>query len=191
MPLGFETLQHGHPFSGVPSKNTEDTLVRDWQWKKYWASTAGSVLTVMQVVLWVAYGSGDVRWLTVSGIVLWCVGVVFAWVPIFQFKRQGGVARGESYVKTTVLVDTGVYAIVRHPQFISWPMFSVALMLITQHWLVVALGATSIALYGKDFRAVDALAIEKFGDAYRDYMDRVPGWNPLAGVWRWARQRIF
>ncbi len=162
--------------------------MRDWQWKEYWASTAGSVLTVAQVVLWIVNGSGEVRWLALLGVALWSVGVIFSWVPIIQFKRQGGVAKGESYVKTTVLVDTGIYAIVRHPQFISWPMFSVALMLIVQSWLVVALGVVSIALYVQDFSKVDAMNIDKFGDAYRDYMERVPAWNPVAGVWRWARR---
>ena len=37
-------------------------------------------------------------------------------LPIITFRRKGGVAKGESYIKTTVLVDTGIYAIVRHPQ---------------------------------------------------------------------------
>lgn len=164
--------------------------MRDWQWKEYWASTAGSILAVAQVVLWVIWGSGDITWLALVGIALWWVGVVFAWVPIFQFKRQGGVAKGESYIKTSVLVDTGIYAIVRHPQFISWPMFSIAVMLIVQHWLVVALGAAAIVLFCLDFRKVDAADIAKFGDAYRDYMERVPGWNPTAGVWRLVRRKI-
>jgi protein-S-isoprenylcysteine O-methyltransferase Ste14 len=118
------------------------------------------------------------------------VGVIFALVPIFQFKRRGGVARGESYVKTTVVVDAGLYAIVRHPQFISWPMFSVALMLMTQQWVVVALGGASILLFCLDFRGVDDEEIAKFGDAYRDYMRRVPGWDPVVGLWRWSRRRF-
>lgn len=98
------------------------------------------------------------------------------------------VAKGKSHIKTTMLVDTGIYAIIRHPQFISWPTFSAALMLIVQQWLVVALGAASIVLFCKDFREVDSSEIEKFGDEYRDYMERVPGWNPVAGVWRWIRR---
>lgn len=160
----------------------------DWQWKRYWASSLGSALTVAQVVLWLLLGGGPVRWLVLCGVALWCVGVVFAWLPIIQFKRQGGVAKGDSYVKTTVLVDSGIYAIVRHPQFVSWPMFAVALMLMVQHWVVVVLGVASIALYVTDFRKVDALAVERFGEPYREYMARVPGWNPIAGVWRLLRR---
>ena len=164
--------------------------MRDWQLKKYWASTIGTVLTLAQVALWVVYGSGRIGWLTIVGVVLWCLGVIFAWVPIFQFKRCGGVAKGDSYVKTTVLVDTGLYAIVRHPQFISWPMFSVAIALIVQRWPVSVLGGLSIVFFCLDFRKADAANIEKFGDVYREYMERVPGWNPVAGVWRWMRRRI-
>lgn len=163
--------------------------MRDRQWTEYWASSLGSAFIVAQFVLWIIRGSGDLRWLVYVGIALWCVGVVFAWVPIFQLKRRGGVARGESYVKTTVLVDTGIYGIVRHPQFLSWPMFSVALMLMAQQWIVVVLGAASLGLCWLDFRKVDSIDVEKFGDAYRDYMQRVPGWNPVAGLWRWVRRR--
>ena len=163
--------------------------MRHWQWRKYWASTAGAALLLAQLVLWIAWGGGDVRWLALTGVTLWMVGVVFSLVPIFQFKRRGGVARGESYVKTTLVVDAGLYAIVRHPQFISWPMFSVALMLMTQQWVVVALGGASILLFCLDVRGVDEEEIAKFGDAYRDYMSRVPGWDPVVGLWRWSRRR--
>jgi protein-S-isoprenylcysteine O-methyltransferase Ste14 len=163
--------------------------MRDWQWRKYWASAAGGVLLLTQIALWIAWGGGDVAWLALTGVALWVVGVVFALVPILQFKRRGGVAKGESYVKTTVIVDSGVYAVVRHPQFISWPMFSVALMLMTQQWLVVVLGALSILLFCLDFRTVDERELAKFGDAYRDYITRVPGWNPLVGIWRWFRRK--
>lgn len=164
--------------------------MRDSQWKKYWASTAGTVLTLAEVALWIAFGSGNVTWLVIIGVVLWCMGIVFAWVPIFQFKRQGGVAKGDSYVKTTVLVDTGLYAIVRHPQFISWPMFSVAVVLIVQRWSVLGLAVASVVLFFLDFRKVDAKNVEKFGDAYREYMKRVPGWNPVLGVWRWTQRKM-
>lgn len=160
----------------------------DQPWREYLASTIGSVLVVAQLILFIIWGTGDVGWLTYVGFVLWWVGVIFAWVPIFQFKRQGGVAKGESYIRTTVLVDTGFYAIVRHPQFIAWPMFTVALMLLSQHWVVVALGVLSFPLLCVDFHKVDARNIEKFGDAYVEYAARVPGWNPVEGLWRLLRR---
>jgi protein-S-isoprenylcysteine O-methyltransferase Ste14 len=162
------------------------------RWMDYSAYT-GIVLTVTQVVFWLVLGSGDVTWLVLAGIALLLIAVVFVVLPIVQFKRQGGVAEGESYGNTTALVDTGLYAIVRHPQYVSLPMFSLALVLIVQHWTVAALGASSIALFYLTFRRADGMDIDenidKFGDAYREYAERVPGWNPIVGVWRLARRR--
>ena len=60
--------------------------------------------------------------------------MVFAVLPILTLRRQGGVAKGQSYMKTTTLVDTGIYAIVRHPQGgTAWLLFNLATMLIAQH----------------------------------------------------------
>jgi protein-S-isoprenylcysteine O-methyltransferase Ste14 len=95
------------------------------------------------------------------------------------------VAKGKSYVHTTRLVDTGVYAIVRHPQMgTAWLLMCVALMLITQHWISVALGIPAMVLTYVDLLKPDQRLIEKFGDAYRRYMERVPRVNCVAGIIR-------
>ena len=111
--------------------------------------------------------------------------------PVSRLCRQGGVAKGESFTETTVLVDTGLDAIVRHPQYIGLLTMGTALMLIVQHWSAVALGAASIGLSCVDSRKVEREeGADKFGNAYLEYMVRVPEWNPLAGVWRWLRRRL-
>lgn len=155
------------------------------KWVASWIATA---LTIGQLILLFVFGSGDIAWLRYAGFVLWAVSAVFGWLPIIQFKRQGGVAKGDSYMKTTRLVDTGLYGIVRHPQFIAWPILAVAVSLVSQHPVVIVMGAGVIAMSALDFRAVDQLDIEKFGDEYREYMERVPGWNPVAGLWRRIRR---
>ena len=40
--------------------------MHSWQWKKYWASTAGSVAVVAQVVLWIIWGFGEIAWLALG-----------------------------------------------------------------------------------------------------------------------------
>ncbi len=100
------------------------------------------------------------------------------------------MARGESYIKTTRLVDTGLYAIVRHPQFVAWPIMSLAVALVSQRPVVVAMGAAAFVLACMDFRQVDARNLAKFGEEYRLYMERVPGWNFIAGLWRWVNRRM-
>jgi protein-S-isoprenylcysteine O-methyltransferase Ste14 len=156
------------------------------QWTGSWIATG---LTIGQIVILVVVGSGEIAWLRYAGFALWGLAAVFGWVPIYQFKKRGGVAKGDSYVKTTQLVDSGLYAIVRHPQFVAWPLMNVAVALVSQHLVIVVMGLAAFMLSCMDFRKVDARDIDKFGEPYRAYMDRVPGWNFVAGLWRWVNSR--
>jgi protein-S-isoprenylcysteine O-methyltransferase Ste14 len=115
---------------------------------------------------------------------------IFGVLPIINLRRKGGVAKGESYVKTTVLVDTGLYAIVRHPQGgTTWLLINLGILLIAWHWTSTVLGLLSMVLVYADTFKTDQACIEKFGDAYREYIQRVPRVNFVAGIVRlvWRR----
>lgn len=155
-------------------------------WIASWISTA---LIIGQIILLIVFGGGDIDWLRYLGFVLWALAAVLGWLPIYEFKKYGGVAEGDSYMATTRLVTTGLYAVVRHPQFVAWPIMAVAVATVSQHLLVIAMGAVAIVLAAVDFRKVDELAIAEFGDEYPRYMEQVPGWNLAAGIWRRLRRR--
>ena len=122
-------------------------------------------------------------------ICLW-TSAIFGMLPIITFRRKGGVPRGESYIKTTVLVDTSIYAIVRHPQGgTAWLLINLGVMLIAQHWTSVVLGLVSMGLVYADTFKADRYCIEKFGDEYKRYMERVPRVNFVAGIIRLVRGR--
>jgi len=121
------------------------------------------------------------------GFVLWAAGCVLAWhawLPIFYFPRKAGVAKGKSYVHTTVLGTTGIYSVVRHPQYLSSFVLAFALALISQPWLIILLGAVGSALFGLGLKGEDDVNIEKFGDDYRRYKERVPGYDIMLGILR-------
>jgi protein-S-isoprenylcysteine O-methyltransferase Ste14 len=124
------------------------------------------------------------------GVGLYSVsGLVFGMLPVLEFRKKGGVKKGDSYIHTTKLVDTGVYAIVRHPQYLTWMLWAVAGMALFQHWTAVLLGLPIIPLTYLDMMREDARMIEKFGDQYRGYMKRVPMANFLLGIFRSMRAR--
>jgi protein-S-isoprenylcysteine O-methyltransferase Ste14 len=103
------------------------------------------------------------------------MGTVFAVWPIITLRTRGRVPQGKSYMQTTALVETGIYAIVRHPQGgTAGILFNLALLLIGQHWLLVVLAALGILLIYLDTFNADVACIEKFGKAYVQYMQRVP-----------------
>jgi len=62
-------------------------------------------------------------------------------------------------------------------------------LLLYPHWLFGVLGVIGATLTYLSTKDEDKRLIEKFGDAYREYMQRVPGMNFLLGIIRlWRRQ---
>jgi protein-S-isoprenylcysteine O-methyltransferase Ste14 len=153
-------------------------------------SSIASVLTVTQIILaFFLYGQGSdmIKWV---GWICVLISGVFGVLPIITFRRKGGVPEGESYMKTTILVDSGIYAIVRHPQGgTAWLLINLGVLLIAWHWSSLALGLVSMGLVYADTYKADQYCIEKFGDAYRHYIQQVPRVNFLAGIIQFVRTR--
>jgi len=145
-----------------------------------------SVLLILQIVLaFFVFTDPRIQALNIAGWLIWILGTVFAIVPIFALRKGGGVPQGKSYMETTALVDTGIYAIVRHPQGgTAGILLSLALVLIGQHWLLLVLAAVATLLLYLDTFNADEACISKFGQAYVHYMQRVPRVNFLVGIKR-------
>jgi len=110
-----------------------------------------------------------IGWVTLVG------GLVLVMAPMVMFPRRGGVAKGKSFIETTRLVDSGLYAIV------------LTTLLWYPHWLFGVLGAAGTVVIYLGCREEDKLLIKKFGDDYKGYMQRVPRMNFLLGSIRLLR----
>jgi protein-S-isoprenylcysteine O-methyltransferase Ste14 len=122
------------------------------------------------------------------GWATWFIMCMLGWWPVVELRRRGSVAKGASYTETTRLVDTGPYAIVRHPQYLSFMLINLSLALIVQHWLVAILGAVGIALvYFGILPDAERFNLSRFGDEYRRYAEKVPRVNLVSGVARLLR----
>ena len=132
----------------------------------------------------------DLEALIYLGWVIWVMSLVLGFLPIWTLKRRGGVPKGRGYVHTTVLVETGVYSIVRHPQYTAGILLSVALVLITQSWIVLVLGFVVMPLIYLDTVRTDRDEVHKFGEPYQRYMERVPSTNFLLGYIRLVGRRM-
>ena len=128
--------------------------------------------------------------LLIIGWVIWAFGMVLVMAPIVMFPRRGGVPKGKSFVKTTRLVDTGIYAIVRHPQYTGGVLaIFLTTLLWYPHWLFGVLGVMGAVVVYLSCREEDKYLIEKFGDNYVAYMQKVPRMNFLLGSIRLLRRR--
>lgn len=141
---------------------------------------------ILSFLLYDENGNTTIR--NIGWVILW-ISAIFGWLPIFTLRKLGGVPQGKGYVHTTVLVDRGVYAIVRHPQYLAGMLLGLALTLIAQHWIVAVLGAAAIIVYYVDTYEEEASSIEKFGEQYIQYMKKVPRVNFLLGILRFVQAK--
>ena len=154
---------------------------------EYLPSTISSLLLISQIIVGIYLLSyiTQIEIVAYTGVALYILsGLIFGMLPTFEFRKKGGVKKGKSYIHTTKLVDTGIYSIVRHPQYVTFILFAIAGMLLFQHWIVIILGILIIPLVYLDLLRADNLLIEKFGNEYQKYIQKVPRANFLLGVYR-------
>ena len=159
-------------------------------WKDFILICIYGPLLIVQVVLVLKfYNFLESTLLVAGGWILLFLFFIIGALPRYEFKKKGEVTEGKSYIHTTALVDTGIYAVVRHPQFLSWILLSFGLVLLSQYWLSAVLAIPIAAMvYVEAYRA-DKLLIEKFGEDYREYMRNVPRMNLLVGVLKLCERR--
>lgn len=150
---------------------------------------AGILIVAQYILGFFVYKLPGLRGLQWAGGAVWVPSLILGVAPIFILRKEGGVEKGKSYIKTRQLVVTSLYAIVRHPQYMGGILLNLALMLLAQHWLIILLGCISAVLIWLDIQAADQECIEKFGDEYRRYMQRVPQINFILGAIRFIRTK--
>jgi protein-S-isoprenylcysteine O-methyltransferase Ste14 len=165
-------------------------IKKNHSWRNAVPSTLASLLFILQIIigLYLLSEVSQIAILAYIGVLLYVFsGIVFGMLPVFEFRKKGKVKKGKSYIHTTKIVDTGIYSIVRHPQYVTFIMWAIAGMLLFQHWIVILLGIPVIPLTYIDLINADKDAIGKFGDDYKRYMQKVPRANFLLGIIRKLR----
>lgn len=123
-----------------------------------------TVLDELRIFAWIAFGIG-------------CALVILS---IVALRSKG----------TKAIIDSGIYAVVRHPMYLGGIFFYVYMILWTQHWIIAVLAIVGMAcVYYTMKIEEEERCIEKFGDAYRQYMQSVPRANILVGVIQLLRRR--
>jgi protein-S-isoprenylcysteine O-methyltransferase Ste14 len=166
-------------------------IKKSHSWMNVIPSTLATLLFISQIIVGIYLLSevSQIAILAYIGVGLYVFsGIFFGMLPTFEFRKKGDVKKGKSYIHTTKLVDTGIYSIVRHPQYVTFIMWAIAGMLLFQHWFVILLGIPVIPLTYIDLIKADKDAIDKFGDNYKQYMKKVPRANFIFGIIRLLRR---
>jgi len=124
-----------------------------------------------------------VGWLTLP------VALFFFFSLIIYFRKEGKPGEGKGLMNTTVLVDSGTYAIVRHPQTLGTILLMSASILISQHWVAAIVGLPLLVWAYLEVVKEEKSLMVKFGDDYKRYMQNVPRINFVLGVIRLLQRR--
>jgi len=120
------------------------------------------------------YNSANLVKLVYAGWIIMAFGIIFL--------LCSSKSRKKGHADSSGLVERGMYAFVRHPEFLGHILIIFALVIISQHCFIV--GAILIVLLCLAMIDEEKRNIEKFGNAYRDYMKKVPRINLIAGIIR-------
>ncbi|MFX1320409.1 MAG: methyltransferase family protein [Promethearchaeota archaeon] len=168
----------------------KDISLSKYSWKDFILSMIYQPLLIAQCVLvFFFYSFYHLNFLTWFGWVFMILFMVVGSLPKQAFNRYGEIEKGECHIHTTRLVDKGIYAIIRHPYWLCWIFLSISLTLMSQYWLMVIFGIIICSIvYGETY-LLDKGLIEKFGNEYKAYKEKVPRINLILGFIKYVKRK--
>jgi protein-S-isoprenylcysteine O-methyltransferase Ste14 len=133
---------------------------------------------------------GPSRPLRAASAVLVVVALALIVPPFGQLRRHGEAPPGASYMETARVADRGLYAVVRHPQYLGYMLLASGLALRAHNLPMVLAAAIAIALFAAHTAAEERDCAARFRADWERYGAEVPRFNlPLGLLRSWRRRR--
>jgi len=145
-----------------------------------------SVVTISLIVVTQFLPRGGDPYLRGTGVFVLLLAGVFIFAPFYLLARHGG-KDGQSYMRANVVVDRGLYAITRHPQYLGYIFLACGFALLSQHWVAVLLAVVGATFFYLQAVREEIYCLAQFGEPYEQYLRRVPRFNIVLGMIRLAR----
>jgi len=127
--------------------------------------------------IWIQF---NVLPLRIIGFILYIPAAFFVLSAFATLKRMGKPETGWEH--TTIIINSSVFRIVRHPLYLGTAIWTIGLMLVFQSVPSTILGIVNMFCFWMASKKEDTFNIQKFGDGYREYMKKVPMWNAFKGL---------
>jgi protein-S-isoprenylcysteine O-methyltransferase Ste14 len=137
-----------------------------------------AIFITLITVGWLWIGQ-QITWLAYIGLALYIPAALFV-IPSFMYLKHKGTPK-DGWEDTTQLVDTGVYRITRHPMYFGSALFTLGVVLVQQSIISIIPGIIAVILFFIASKGEEKKLINKFGDAYKEYMRKVPFWPLMKG----------
>jgi protein-S-isoprenylcysteine O-methyltransferase Ste14 len=109
---------------------------------------------------------------------------VFIFGPFYLLTKHGGFKDGRTYMQARIVVDRGLYAITRHPQYLGYIFLVCGFALLSQHWVAVVLAFAGATFFYLQTMREERYCLAQFGEPYEQYLRRVPRFNFILGIVR-------
>jgi protein-S-isoprenylcysteine O-methyltransferase Ste14 len=114
---------------------------------------------------------------------------VFIFTPFFQLSKYGNKQDGQTYMQAGKVVQQGLYALIRHPQYLGYMLLACGFTLLSQHWVTVLLASVSVVSFYVQAIKEESYCLFQFGEPYAGYLQRVPRFNLIQGIWMFFRRK--
>jgi protein-S-isoprenylcysteine O-methyltransferase Ste14 len=132
---------------------------------------------------------GNDEVLSALGAAALILAIVFIFPPFYLLRKHGRVEKGKPFFFTETVVDRGLYAIVRHPQYLGYILLVLGFSLRSQNLLTVAFGCAAIVLFYLQAVSEERFCSGQLGEEYEAYLGRVPRFNFVLGLVRYLGGR--
>jgi len=165
----------------IQSPKTTDNNSRDRNTMWLILAMAG-VATIVPEIEW-AYGrtdhSGTIEW-NIAGLAMMAGGIVFRIWAIRTLGRFFTAAVQTS--EAQVLLESGPYALLRHPSYLGAYVAIVGCAVLLQAWWGASIAITGVFYAYYQRISAEEIALEAhFGEAYQAYQART--WRMFPGLW--------
>jgi protein-S-isoprenylcysteine O-methyltransferase Ste14 len=130
---------------------------------------------------------GTNTYLKIVGVfILFNAGLIWV-LPFIHLKKYGKVEKGQNYYETSCIVDQGIYAVVRHPQYLGYILLVMGFAFLYQNWIIVILAFMAILCFYYHTIEEEKQLIDRFQDSYLTYAQKVPRFNIISGIFSQLR----
>ena len=114
----------------------------------------------------------DLTILQIIGLILIVITIILALFSLLSLKRMGKPKIGVE--DTTILINTTIFAIIRHPLYLGFIFWGISQILIIQSYISFILGLLAVLFAYIAAKKEDEYNVGKFGEKYKNYMKKVP-----------------
>lgn len=147
-----------------------------------------SLATILLLVATLTLERGGNAYLRVAGVAVLVLSGVFIFAPFLLLSKHGRGQDGATYMRTETVVDRGLYALTRHPQYLGYMLLATGFALLSQHWLSILLAVAGVTCFYVQALREEKHCLAQLGEPYERYMRRVPRFNILLGTVRLLRR---